>query len=201
MYFEDIAKIDLLGVWSNPFEDVVANKICPDAKLTRLRSMEPFFTDNPWSQYLAGKKVLVINPFSSTISSQYLKREQLFADKKVLPHFELMTYTSVQSVGGNTNFASWLDALEKMKGDIAQIDFDIAVIGAGAYGLPLAAFTKDLGRKAVHLGGATQMLFGVYGNRWERQDKYSDIINSYWVKPSKEETPEAAKNVENACYW
>ena len=200
-YFEDIAKIDLLGVWSNPFEDVIANEICPDAQLTLLRTMEPFFTDKPWSQYLADKKVLVVNPFSSTISSQYLKREQLFADKNVLPHFELITYTSVQSVGGNVNFSSWFDALEKMKGDIAEIDFDIAIIGAGAYGLPLAAFIKDMGRKAVHLGGATQMLFGVYGKRWEQRDKYSDIINSYWVKPSREETPEAAKNVENACYW
>jgi hypothetical protein len=75
-------------------------------------------------------------------------------------------------------------------------------IGAGAYGLPLAAFVKEQGRQAVHVGGATQLLFGVKGRRWEAESE--DVValfNDYWVRPSAEETPAGASLVEGGCYW
>lgn len=200
-YLEAITYIDLLGIWYNPYEDVIANTICPAAKLTNLRNLEPYFSNTPWSQYLAGKKVLVIHPFSKSISLQYKKRELLFENKNILPEFELNTYTTIQSIGGNAHYRSWFDALNFMKEDISSIDFEIAIIGAGAYGLPLAAHIKQMGKKAIHMGGATQMLFGVYGKRWESKPEHKKLINAHWVKPSKEETPAEAKNVENACYW
>jgi hypothetical protein len=40
------------------------------------------------------------------------------------------------------------------------IDFDIAIIGCGAYSFPLAANVKRIGKNSVHLGGASQLLFG-----------------------------------------
>ena len=54
-----------------------------------------------------------------------------------------------------------------MKAQIDKEDFDICLIGAGAYGFPLAAYVKRKGKKAVHLGGALQLLFGIKGSRWE----------------------------------
>lgn len=133
--------------------------------------------------------------------TQYQNREKPFENKKILPDFELITHMSVQSLGGHPNFKSWFEALESMVNEISKIDFDIAIIGAGAYGLPLAAMIKGMGKKAIHLGGATQMLFGVYGKRWESKKEFQELINPHWVKPSKNETPSSAKNVENACYW
>lgn len=44
-----------------------------------------------------------------------------------------------------------------------KIDYDICLIGCGAYGFPLAAHAKRKGKKAVHLGGALQLLFGIKG--------------------------------------
>lgn len=201
IYMEHLKQIDLLGVWFNPYEDIIANTVCPNAKLTVLRNLEPYFSHHPWSQYLADRKVLIIHPFIETITSQYKKREILFENKKILPSFELKTYKSVQSIGGNKNFTSWFDALEFMKQDITKIDFDVAIIGAGAYGLPLAAHIKQMDKKAIHLGGATQMLFGVYGKRWEKKQEFQALINPHWVKPSISETPASAQAVENACYW
>lgn len=200
-YFASIPKIDLLGVWFNPFEDKVANEFCPNAKLTKLRNLEPYFSKKPWSFYLKNKKVLVVHPFTTSIENQYKKREQLFQDKRILPEFELITYKAIQSLGGNDEFLNWFEALEYMKKEITEIDFDIAVIGAGAYGLPLAAHIKDIGKKAVHLGGATQMLFGVSGRRWELLPDFKDIINDAWSKPIDEERAKTAQKVENACYW
>lgn len=201
LYFEDIGNIDLLGIWFNPYEDKICDKYCKNSKITTLRNLEPYFSDEPWSYYLKKKKVLVIHPFSQSIESQFKKRELLFNDRNVLPAFDLISYPAVQSLGGNDDYKSWFDALEKMKNDISKIDFDVAIIGAGAYGLPLASYVKNIGKKAIHLGGATQMLFGVYGQRWAINPDFKNIINEHWVKPTPNEKPKNAKKVENACYW
>lgn len=42
-----------------------------------------------------------------------------------------------------------------MEDKIKQIDFDVCIIGCGAYGLPLAAFVKRMGKQAIHLAGGT----------------------------------------------
>jgi ketopantoate reductase len=90
-----------------------------------------------------------------------------------------------------------------MREEVARIDFDVAIVGAGAYGLPLAAAVKDLGRQAVHLGGATQLLFGIRGRRWEVEspDDIAPLFNEHWVRPSAEETPQGSSSVEGGCYW
>jgi hypothetical protein len=101
----------------------------------------------------------------------------------------------------NLPYKDWFEALDYMKNDISKIDFDIAILGCGAYGLPLASFIKEIGKKAVHLGGSTQMLFGVTGRRWETEYDMSHIINEHWVRPSGEEVIKDFKKIENGCYW
>jgi hypothetical protein len=61
----------------------------------------------------------------------------------------------------------------------------------------LAAHIKRMGKKAVHLGGSTQFMFGITGKRWEG----NPFINEHWVRPSLEETPAKAALVEGGCYW
>ena len=90
-----------------------------------------------------------------------------------------------------------------MRDRIGREQFDIAIVGAGAYGLPLAAFVKSIGKQAVHMGGATQVLFGITGRRWEEEYRGSigAMINEHWVRPLPEETPERAATVEGGSYW
>ncbi len=38
-----------------------------------------------------------------------------------------------------------------MKHRIAEKEFDVAIIGAGAYGFPLAAYVKSLGKQAIQM--------------------------------------------------
>jgi len=201
LYLESTKNIDLLGIWFNPFEDKISNDYCPNAKITKLRDLEPYFSNNPWSYYLKDKKVLVIHPFTQSIEKQYLKKKLLFKNQNILPEFTLITYPAIQSLGGNDEYKSWFHAVDKMKEDVSKIDFDVAIIGAGAYGLPLASYVKDIGKKAIHLGGATQMLFGVYGQRWAIHPDFQNIINEHWAKPTPNEKPKNATKVENACYW
>lgn len=118
----------------------------------------------------------------------------------------------MQSLGGESNFETWFEALGYMKKEVECEDFDVCLIGCGAYGFPLAAYVKRMGKQAIHLGGALQLLFGIKGNRWEDPNygvkewgipygSYSNLINEFWVKPSIEDTPKNAKQVEGACYW
>lgn len=202
LYENIIPSIDLAGISFIPFEDFMLNTFAPNAKLTKIRNLEPYFYTDPWSKYLEGKKIFVIHPFASSIKSQFNKREKLFSDVNVLPNFELITYKAAQTLGGGDGeFNSWFEALEKMQNDISKFDFDIAIIGAGVYGLPLAHYIKSIGKSAIHLGGATQMLFGVYGRRWLIHPDFKGIINENWIRPGEEERPTNANDVENACYW
>ena len=198
---KDIKQIDILGSWLKQ-ESFFQNEL-GNVKRIVLEDMEPFFCTNPWTRALAGKKVLVVHPFAETIEHQYLKRKSLFADN-LLPDFELKIIKAVQSIAGvETEFADWFEALESMKSKIDAIDYDICIIGAGAYGLPLAAHVKRMGKKAIHLAGVTQLLFGIKGKRWENYIvwPYMNLYNEHWVRPGENEKPKNAQIVEGACYW
>jgi len=201
-YLDSIRKIDILGVWNNDGEDYIIEKFCPRATLVPLESLEPYFFEVPWSAELAGKKVLVIHPFEDSITIQVKNRDKLFENKLILPKFHLITLKSVQShVYNETEFQSWFDALDLMKKKIQRIDFDIAIIGAGAYGLPLASFIKDIGKQAIHMGGATQVLFGIKGKRWEERDEFRHLFNEYWKNPEESEKPKQYQQLEGGAYW
>lgn len=108
--------------------------------------------------------------------------------------------------GNNNNFKDWFEALDWMKAEMNKTDYDICLIGCGAYGFPLAAHAKRQGKKAIHLGGSLQLLFGIKGVRWENPNynpkyNYAALMNQYWIKPNNNEKPNNAGNVENACYW
>jgi hypothetical protein len=201
LMLEDCREVDVLGSWL-PAEAMLNGQM--KASRIPLADLEPYFHPDPWSEALRGRKVLVIHPFDKSIRTQYAKREALFKDPRVLPAFDLQTFQSVQSIGGDcARFADWFEALEWMKQGIAALDFEIAIIGAGAYGMPLAAFIKrDLGRKAIHLGGATQILFGIKGKRFDGMPEYAiGLYNEAWTRPLQEERPAAAGKVEGGCYW
>ncbi len=203
LYFRALPETDLMGVWFNSYEDVICRKYSPNAVLAPLASLEPYYHDRPWSAALAGKTVLVVHPFDLSIGAQYARREALFRNPSVLPAFKLITFRPVQSLADQpTSHSDWFAALETMCKEIGELNFDIAIIGAGAYGLPLASFVKcQLRRKAIHLGGAVQILFGIKGNRWDAHPVISSFYNDSWVRPRVEERVAGARRVENACYW
>ena len=217
LMLEDCQYIDLCGIWNLYMEDYILDKYAGLANVTLLGSLEPWNVDSvmikPWTNTLKGKKVLVIHPFAETINSQYYNwREHLFerkfASDDILPEFELITLKAVQTINYSEecgDFADWFAALNYMIEKCKNIDFDIAIIGCGAYGFPLAAAIKRMGKGAVHLGGATQILFVIVGRRWEINSGYRKMLekvkNDSWTRPSAEETPDGAEEIEGGCYW
>jgi hypothetical protein len=195
-------EIDVLAVFNMHMEDYVTECFCHKAKLTVLRTVDPILSS--WTTCLAGKKVLVIHPFAELILSQYQKREHLFEDKDKLPIFDIKVYKAIQTIAGASDdrFNSWFEALDYMISEISKIDFDVALIGAGAYGLPLAVKIKTkLNKQAIHIGGATQLLFGIKGKRWDVKKDFVKYYNDYWVRPDERLIPKDANNVEGGCYW
>lgn len=198
------AQVDLLCVWYTAMEDYAMKLYGGDVRYGSPVGIEPYYFSDPWTKALKGKKVLVIHPFADSIRRQYeTNREKLFKNPDVLPEFELHILKAVQTIAGNRDprFSDWFEALDYMEREAMKIDFDVAIVGCGAYGFPLCARLKQHGKIAIHMGGATQMLFGVKGSRWENNPAFRNIINEYFVSPSGQEVPENAKMVEDACYW
>lgn len=196
--------MDVLGLclWNN--EEYYVNKYMSLNACFLGNILDPLYWEVSWTACLAGKKVLIIHPFAATILNQYnQKRQYLFPNTNILPVFQLRIIKAVQSIGGKgtSEYANWFDALEHMKTQIRECDFDIALLGCGAYGLPLAAYIKQLGKQAIYVGGALQLMFGIRGKRWENAQHVSRYLNDYWVHPSVQETPESYANIESGCYW
>lgn len=201
LMLECMTMADILGSWRG--EEALVMNYMPNVVRVPLFALEPYYFDNPWTPALEGKKVLVIHPFEDTIRKQYERYELLFKDKRLTPKYELQTLKAVQSIAGNkpAEFDNWFQALDWMKGEIDKRDFDIAIIGCGAYGFPLAAYVKQMGKKAVHLGGAVQYLFGIRSRGMESSSECVKLVNDFWVRPSEEETPKNYELVENGLYW
>lgn len=209
-YLQDTPLIDILGSFNYTEKFLPLSK---DVKNVHLECLYPFWAEKPWTLALKDKKVLVVHPFVETIKSQYARRDKIFENPDILPEYELKTLRAVQSnAGAEVPYKDWFEALKWMEDEIAKIDFDICILGCGAYGLPLAATIKRMGKKAIHMGGGSQLLFGIKGKRWDNNGyiwknlpqlytNYSSLYNEYWVRPSQTETPKSAKSVEGACYW
>jgi len=213
-YLEDSKDIDMLMSVNYKERFMPLSKDC---QYIHFESIYPYFVNNPWTRALKGKKVLVIHPYADTISKQYLNREKLYDNPDILPEFSLITLKAVQSSAYNqVPFTDWFEALKYMQDEMDKIDYDVCLIGCGAYGLPLAAYAKRKGKQALHIGGGIQLLFGIKGRRWEVEYRngvwgynvpfqlnlnYYDLFNEYWTYPSGDEVPQMAKSVEGACYW
>lgn len=199
------AQMDVIGVWFNRMEDYVIAAYADPRMIAHLRALEPWYVEHPWSVSLEGKRVLVIHPFRETILRQYEKREMLFENPEILPEFsDLRVVPAVQTIAGNRDerFRDWFEALDWMYEEAMKTDFDVAILGCGAYGFPLAAKLKEAGKQAVHMGGATQLLFGIKGKRWDDQfPNITRLYNDAWVRPAQSEKPKGLGMVEGGCYW
>lgn len=200
---------DYLAAWFQPFEEYyLKHAFRENMQITYLHWIDPFHCPkHPWTEALEGKKVLVIHPLAEIIKKQYEEhRKNIFPGTNILPEFTLYVQKAVQTNAGETDarYTDWFEALEDMYKKAMKTDFDLAILGCGAYGWPLAAKIKMAGRQAVHLGGITQILFGIHGKRWD-EDKNHAFLQQYysdaWVRLTDKDKPKAAQSIEGGCYW
>jgi hypothetical protein len=153
---------------------------------------------------IAPFRLLIISPFVKTMQKQLPRMKKVNDPEGMLAidwnHLEKTCQfirCPFQSHLESSPYASWEDGLEKLTEEISLKDFDVALIGAGAWSLPLGSRIKRMGKGAIHMGGEMQLLFGIKGKRWEQ----ARIYNSSWVSADPEETPTNRNMVEDSCYW
>ncbi|WP_455975528.1 hypothetical protein [Methylorubrum populi] len=140
-----------------------------------------------FSDILPNKKVLAVTPFSETIRSQFPRRNEFFKNYNY-PDFDLLTYTTPITYHGlPSQFfpdKDWFLTLERMKREISNIEFDIALLACASYATPLGAFIQnELGKKAVYVGGVLQLFFGIMGRRFDIVFYNTQINQDIFVRP------------------
>ncbi len=205
VYTGGLPYLDLAAWWEPAMLPMLHKFGKPDLRVTELYGFEPWNAlqtgGTAWTRALEGQRVLVVHPFAESIRKQYAIRHEISAVRDVMPSFELDTLVPPITFAGERNGRTWLQNLQMLMAETAKRRFDVALIGCGAYGLPLGAFIKQLGRKSVHLGGAVQLLFGIRGARWDAWNRHAQLMTAGWVRPAEHERPVTADAVEGACYW
>ena len=205
IYLERLKELDGCAVWYNPGESEILARFAPDVRRFEITALEPYFFKEPWTASLAGKRVLVVHPFESSIRTQFPRRAELWPDlPEMLPAFDLEVIRTPYGFSA-TSFLDWCAMIRWIEERIESLHhrwpIDVALIGCGAAGLPLASFVKRLGGIGIHTGGATQIFFGIRGGRWDRMQEFQGFFTPTWVRPKLEETPPESCKVDNGGYW
>ena len=204
IYKKSLSSLTHICVWFNYLEDLLCDEFASNAKLCSLMGLDSYLFNVPWTSGLKDKKVLVVSPFADSILYQYNNyREKLFSNPLTLPRFsKLLVYKPEMTFAScNPKFESWNKTLDYMFENIKDLDFDVAILGCGGYGLPLGSKLYNIGKSVIHAGGVTQIYFGVKGKRWENLPYAARVMNQYWKRPNEEEIPAGQEKVEGGCYW
>ena len=165
----------------------------------------------PWTHYLKDKKVLIVSSFVDTFKKQLERGFKFFGinDDRYIwdKDQEFVFYKCYNTLYNNNIHKNWFETFKIMCNDIKKLNFDIALLSCGGYGLPLCNYINDkLGKTSIYIGGALQLYFGVYGNRWIN-DKHPIVTRlikeegNLWVRPDDNEKPTNYNKVEGGCYW
>ena len=208
-YLLALETIDVLGTWGSTFTWVEKYALrSGGTQAVSHHLVAPWvdsFVDSkanskPWSFSLDGKKILVVGGFSQSFKSQHERIDKVFPDT-FYPKFDAKFIAAPISQGGINDGKTWVDHLERMKKEMEETDFDVALVSAGAYALPLAHHAKKLGKVGITCGGELQLFFGVVGKRWEKFEKVTRYRNGFWIRPSEDERPANWREIEDGCYW
>jgi hypothetical protein len=205
IYLERLGSLNGSAVWQNTGEGRILREFAPAAQWVSIKGLEPYLFTQPWSQALAGKRVLVIHPFEDSIRSQFERRDLVWRERPgVLPDCDIEVIRAPYGFS-KTEFRDWFEMLRWLETQVeeafAKARFHVALIGCGAAGIPLAAKVKQLGGVGIHLGGPLQLLFGIRGRRWDQLPEFHRVFNEHWVRPRPEETPGTAAKVDGGGYW
>ena len=209
VYKEATSEADIFAVgWYEPLakKEIDYVQKISKAVLIPLRSLEPYYSSNPWSSALEGRRVSVVSSFADTMRKQ--RERDIWEDKNILPKAKwsfVRSYYCPSISCGSCEWPSgiicWKTAVDYLEREILATRPEIVLIGCGGLAMPLALRLKNKGIIALVIGGAIQILFGIKGLRWESHPEISEFFNDSWVFPSDDEIPGCAEKIERGCYW
>jgi hypothetical protein len=216
-YVDSLYECDAIAEgWYEPLkieEKILLDAIIPKRDSLFLRNLEPYYFDESirWSKFLENKNVGIINSFAKTCEEQTYLSKAIWGKnfKSLLPSntrwIPIQTYFPPKMSGDYRETSwplhinNWEQAIDYVLQSYKEDPFEVAIVGCGALGMIIGAELKKKGVQVILMGGATQILFGVRGKRWETHSVISKFFNDAWVYPKNK--PANAKLIENACYW
>jgi hypothetical protein len=210
--------MDLMVEWNPTYklhEHYFLETHAPHSKRTVLRALEPYYEDDLSARYTlaipSGSKVAIISPFFDTILEQGPKLHTIWPDKPMwnesitcIPiqtfFSPLVTSLPTQQWPGAAG-TCWEAACDMIVDKVRAVGAKYALVGCGALSLPIVAALKTVGCIAIHTGGATQIMFGIKGRRWDNHGVISKFYNDSWIRPAHHEIPEKSAAIENGCYF
>ncbi len=195
---DSLCSMDAIGTFHEMFMCDAVLESVPNIKTKKLFNVNALDTIHDcegvfWTKALKDKKVLIVSPFYKEIMSQYKRKDLLWTDGRI-PSFE-MDYDP--SIWVDDYPGDYFDALECLKERVLKKDFEVALLGCGELGLPLAGTIKKSGKKAIQLGSVLHILFGLKGKRWD--DK--GIYNEFWIRPGEDTKPTYSDSIDDNTYW
>jgi hypothetical protein len=209
-----LPQMDIIAQWWNAEQEgAIFSAWAPQAKvLDGFAWLDPWVTG--WTREIpAGTKVAVVSPFHESIAAQAPNINQLFDTpiwQEPLPEIipvktgcsPIYDKTSAAAWPSNVMMGDWRIAVAHIVKQVVDSGARVAIVGCGALSLPIVAALKQRGIVAIHTGGVTQMIFGIRGDRWVKDPKFTALCErEHWVSPQACETPLHAKTIERGCYW
>ena len=215
-YTKHVQQIDILGLFQADQEEKIIKENELNAQFIPYQFTEPdrsipAIEKNCYLRFFEGKKILFISPFGDLLNSRANKdifeAVWLSIGKKWFWPSEVngyeIPYSYVTSVNTYKKYTNSMTLFDSICTNINELDFDIAFIGAGALGLPIASHLKNQGKIAISLGGHLQVLFGISGGRWNKDEFWTtNYINERWIEMPKKYNPENKSILtDNGAYW
>ncbi len=212
-YTASAAATDLFGVRRSSLEysfwqqeKLMHRYFSPKSKVFDIEELTPALEERVWLSALNGKRVLIVHPFETSILSQLSIFETHSHRPPWLPDSDFIIVRAPQSLSGSpTQWPSdnWTNLLDDLISRVRLESFDVALLGCGAYGLPLGAAIKEMGKPVIHIGGSLQLLFAIRGARWENDVLRGDSSAQFphWNWPDPSDTPLNSHEIEGGAYW
>ena len=152
-------------------------------------------------QHMENKRILVISSFDELIKQQYDNGNV----NKLGLNFPNINGLDVVKFPycflNNGPHKNYFETLVSVFKEIKKKEFDIALLGCGAYGHMLThKIHSELNKDAIYVGGTITNLFGILSSR---EMKYTDLKhNEFWITQIPDKCkPSNYKSIEDGCYW
>ena len=160
----------------------------------------------------AGKRILVVSPFSKSIAYQTApdRVSKLHKSGFAFPKcsFEVVntpiTYNTdgwmcADDLGQDRN---WFDTAERIFAEIAEQTFDIAWLSCGSYAMYLGPRIKrELGKSAIYVGGMANVFFNIYNFRYSSTGHDTAVVNlDFQIESLENSTFHTSANTSNFPY-
>lgn len=215
-YVKHVQQIDILGLFQAEQEEKIIkmndlNSLFIPYQHTEPDRSIPSNESNCYLRHFKGRKILFISPYADLLKAR--AKEDIFesvwsnTQKKWFWPSEVSSYeipySYVNSVQTHNTYTTSIHLFDTICADVGSMDFDIALIGAGALGLPIASYLKSQGKIAISLGGHLQVLFGIRGDRWSKDEFWTtNYINKSWIEMPEKYHPENRTILtDNGAYW